>query len=1468
MKPYILNFSKLDFASTAGSIWRTPKIDLYNNTQYKNYSVRRSNYGSDILNNGIYTGQATPTSEIGVIESDRFIDYSGRIDITTWSVDIETIGTATGTAIYTLNVYHSTEASADVTVPSDWVTLPNRRETDDLYVIDAGRYAYFELEFETDVNLNNFEIALNILIEINPPVVSAFFPSTNELTERFPTWMDMNERDPQNPHYLNVATPTSLGGKVLNAIAGEWLTDLRGKIDYQQAQYFIETVDTSQKAWAYRASGIPGTLTSIQGDGIQLARTSSIAEFNESQPGDHACFWNRSSRELYVNVNYTNLTINGDQATPTVLTLTPFHVWNSIDDIGTTVDLFRLELEENLIFKKRIMDVYRNKPGTSKHAFQNALRRELDLWSFEGATPSSDYQGATPNVYEIADLEIDPQYYTVGGMPTQDFKTLVDNLAKKYPITWGYFTTGKSFWDPDGTSREGFGYLPRQYDATPVSTNYSDSGVGDGNDLYLFRPDSITDIVQFNTKLRIKGRQRTNRLEYLPLEFDVAVFGRADQTVYNNPKFEGQFTIELTIGGTAWFANVSAVATSDVKIGQAAPSASSRAMIEWTTLDGYTDASIQFFNKTTGARYSSGGATPTSQIDLDVVTALVVRPGAWNQTSQTTTLIPTAANYKAWFDGTPATWIGSGGVATLVKTPYTWQTSSGVFFVESQMTSSGSVVDNYISQKQIYTIKLNNNNPPTTAKSYVLTLPPIVFPTGTTNPETIVELATYSGSVAGAYASEDAATPVFLPHNYILVGGNGTWTLNGVARQKTFATNTTTLTFSSLNDSVYPTNVPEWSPFEAVQTANVSGTIDRNGPWRDGQRLPESNTNFLMTYLNSLTRTNFGIPNTTDYVVTWIGIDSVSSDQVMTWIESNTVKPAVSYGGETTANIIYPSNAVVETLDAGVYKFSAVPIYARLKPGANEKWTPKAHSGWMYDSAEEYYLYADPRTQVTTGASFNLIGQNRQGAPVTVSGLVSGTPKYNLRQVASFDQTAATPQYSLIHKQEMKGNATTTLYVGYDDIYGISVKNLTLDSVVSVVSTTSATNVVTLTAPSSRDYDYEVSYRVNKSFYVDNNYTVGATPTTKVVFDKTAAAAGYTSYSVTYEGSVYDSATPVDLPLNTMYTAMDEGFIYVDHTVHALGTVAVTFSPSRLSASTSDYGMLAVRTFDVNGNPKSNQVVNLYTNFGNIDKTTVTTDRDGFGYATLTSEAWDGSLTPTPATPPLTSAPPNTANGYQGKVIAESGAIEGSAAFRVDIPKPLTNRIFAVPRADSILADGQAINSIVGKLQTSVHAPVSGATVTWRKGRTVYAVLNAGAGTTTGTVVTDATGRFLIEPFLSAKEPGYWFVAVTNGTVGDIVSWYEYPNVNAALDPITNTPLANNQDATPYWQIPNHTYGSVFPVTYDEEDRLDTTNNATPQWVPPAWYAISRYRQYQMGLYGSAYYQVSATPTNQEYKEF
>jgi hypothetical protein len=130
-------------------------------------------------------------------------------------------------------------------------------------------------------------------------------------------------------------------------------------------------------------------------------------------------------------------------------------------------------------------------------------------------------------------------------------------------------------------------------------------------------------------------------------------------------------------------------------------------------------------------------------------------------------------------------------------------------------------------------------------------------------------------------------------------------------------------------------------------------------------------------------------------------------------------------------------------------------------------------------------------------------------------------------------------------------------------------------------------------------------------------------------------------------------------------------------------------------------------------------------------------------------------------------------------------------------------------------------------------------------------------------VETDNKGAFRVGPIVSqsAATPGYWLMSLESEmsssinttpitTIGDVVHWFEDAEdviLNAEQRVLPVQESFNIEDYSTYYSTP------VYKVSYLTGDPV--TASATPNVNLPAWFNIPRYRQYQMGILGSGYYE-------------
>lgn len=1405
MKVFFVRVTDSEFDKVDG-VWTSPVIDLYNNSTYKNYTHIKADYGLNLLGDRTWTGmeESSPgVTESGFVDGDRFVDTSARVDLVSYTV--ETTPAVDGLVNFSLDVLLTDDVSGD---PS-WVqSVTDVRPNDNISLLDVDRFAYFQLRVVNQADIP-FEGELLVRVEIDQPVMAPLYRHTRGVLDKLPEWMAMREID-NIPATPSLGVPSSVGGSFINAVGGQWLEDIAGDLTYLDLQKWIDTADLNQLAWVYKKTGVDQFVWKVEGDGVELSRAFDLEEFYEAEETESIFYWDETNQVIYVRQDYTLLSINEvEAATPSGLD--PHHIWNWFDDLGLLVDLERLHLESNFTYQLRILDVHRNKPGVGLDNFKLALRRELNIWSVYGSTPNSTYLGATPEVLEISDIERDPIYITPEGLPTERFTRLVAQLANDYPTTWGFFYWDNAFWDLGGPQHEGYSVLPNRFDATPLPDRHTQSGVGFGNDLFVYRPDAVTGPHQFDATLKIRGRQRSDVEQHTDVEFMVNVWGRAEKEIYNNPEVTVWLTLDVGVTGVdSFFYSFEISATSDADIINPAGTDEALTYMDIFDEDGISHLPWRDYN--TGELYEG-------EISIENIDYVGIYDGEWDVDTSSTINATPGDPYVAWLSDDDSETISASGGWAEMEPPYD-EMLPVIIFKSIEIESAPGYWE---SEKIPFTINVNGALPDQTEQPYVLSLPYVNWdPTldATPSKEYVVEIISYSEEATpqpGAYALNDDGDRFFIDTTYIELDGSNAWT-DGV---QTVADGTTDITFTTQDGAEYPIQDGSvWTLFEYTQTVPFSGMVDENGPWRNNVAPAPGNINYNWK-VAELTRSDFGIPDTVNYVPTWVGVDS-SDSEVIVWLENNTIVPFV----ENESAINYPANAIEEYEDGGVYGFESFMVKARLRPDPAPQWNPKVNSGWFYEQQQEYYLYAGRSEAVVSGVdSVVLQGVSHQGAPIIVW-TDEATPRL-IRQVAFHD---ATPTLSTQMHESIKGNGTDTLYLTYPDVYDIAVVEHHSGNVVTG-ATTAASNALVLDAPTNKDLIYDITYTVNDSFYAEMNYDDNGVKKTRLTFDQPG------DYVVSFESSILNPATPVDLPLSPLYSSLPEGFIFISHDEYPLEAIQVFMSPSRITANGTDYMQITIRSVDNYGNPKGNQSFSLSTDFGTLDTTSIVTDRDGFASAILTSD----------------DTPPGDLSG----TLTITGGVSAEVSFDVEAVLPEWGRLMAMASHEEIPADDQTEIHIFGKVEDSDYQPVVGTQVYYRRGRSLYELFQAAFE---GSVVTNSDGTFEVGPYVAATptDPGYWFVsletdpATPSHHVGDVVFWNEYPMSAYGIDDLSGLPTPANQMATPISAIPPYAVTYQFPFTYDEAATPHSSYPPlSPIWLPPKWYSLPWYLQYQLGLFGA-----------------
>lgn len=1542
MKVYFLEVPADDLTEVDGK-WVSEVVDFYRNNSYNNYSVVKSTYGfaprkvtwigarrsdTDTLLSWeeIEVLDEDFNTDSGIVENGRYIDTSGRIDIISYNA-------SEYESVLSLTVYHS-DSDDGTHYEDEWDYKGPVSISEEIALIDAERYGRLVFDFG-DYGPSPMFLAY-IRVEIDRPVMQPLYRSTRQLLDQFPEWMALSDVPPVQDT-PELAEPTSLGGNFLNAIAGEWLDDIKRTLSYRDFQKHISTVDMNQMAWAYRVSKLPRFIVSITGvdDGVsvELTRTADQAEFRDAV-NDDACYIDFNNDSLYTTKEYDEFLINDE-----VYVQELHQMWNYLDEIGLFVDLPRLRGEDNSEYQVRILDVYKNRGGVGVEQLKLALRRELSLWKYFGAAVDSDYEGATPEILDIEALEKmndpnDPsRYFEPDGMPTTRFVELVDKMSYEFPTTWGRFHWGEAIWDLGGQEHAGYNVIPYRYDAeyyiykippddqgSPTSpltyetladadffkigtytklvrvvrrgvdiyhettdvdpadvvlqpgdslffvgddgviidfaeTNnlqkviITQSGVGDGNDLLVYRPDTIIGPREFGAQIKARGKEKVWRTEYPAVTFDLRVRGGGDRDVYDHPEKTVSFTLELTTDSGVYIHSFTMTAKHNADVQEfidAAPndpiaSDATLATYEIFADDGQTSPEVEFRDSTTNELYNEDGRIP-----LEDITSVKLVQGEWQAGSYV--FIETQDHFEAFFSLVPGTLLtydsGPIDLPSELNEPIDdfgiepTSIAEGAIVMRSRQLAAPQTIAWTSDEYPVQTMVVNGVAPYLAPNDVEFDIPPdyILWPDQAvtnryiefiiesvdTNDGGTFEEGQSSSTVPGAFTRDKDNNTVFLPADYILVDGSAGWVDGSKTLSETLADETVTISIDTIQ-ALYPISFYVWELFETEYNTVLNGVVDENGPHRDGVPNPVGSTNFNFEVVENLRRDQFQnqiVPDSEEFIITWLGVES-DNDRVIVWLDNNTVKPVHHEFGE------YPETAIEEMYDEieEIYYLSPVIVRARIKPEPDPQWNPQVHSGYFYEGNQEYYFYIDKKTEVAVSSEMVLEGIPRQGAPVIVTtGDGSGE---TLRQVAFVDESVEPAQLTLDNEEWLSGTGHDMLYASYADIYGITIEDEDGNAVQG--DATASDNEVSTQVATEYGTKYLVRYRVNNSFFVDYDHIADGEQRARIVFDSAPA----TDYYITYENSLLDPAKPIDIPLNPLFSMRNEGFIFISHNEYTLDNIQVRLSPAQLLANDDDYMLITIDSLDSFGNPKAEQEFNLSTDFGTLEETTIVTDHDGFAVVTLYAVSMQ--------------SPPST-----GTLTITGQGINATADFTVEQPAPVEPSLIAAPKHEKIQADGLSQNIVFGRVVGSDLQPVANQTVHWRQARSLYELFTETADAP-DPVTTNDDGIFSVGPLTTSEseDSGYWFMKleaeVEGFSIGDAVFWYEYPVVQLGVENTDGIPQQPVQMKIPVGTLPPYADTVKFPTSYDEQANPISEQLINILWEPPTWYAVPAWRQYQLG---------------------
>lgn len=1009
MKRYLLGLRSADFNKN-GRVWITDPINLYNNKFYKNYSYKRSKTGLNLIGDYTFVGtEVTSPSYTGndaatvdqyakyvtnygevvyepaTPELLRFIDYSSRVDVISFkSAFTNYPGSEVPT--FTFQIYESD------TEDGPWLRSVFLNDSNSIFLRRSKPFIKIEIEIFSEIDdfISEFGLLLYVEVAIFEPLTDVISDSARNVARRFPSWMDVYE-DSLEPSTPELATPSSNAGKFINALIGENLDSFYYLIDENNLNSFIGSADESILDWIYLSYGVPAASMNVYGDGIKLAKASSLEALYSSKKEDYIYYHNLLDSQIVTLRSFNSLSIEGS-----TYSQEPAQIYNIFDDFGARVNISRLYLENNSNFKKRILDVYKNLPGVGVDAFKKTLRRELDLWRAYGSTPDSDYLGATPEILEISDIENSSPYFSPSGAAEDKFLSFVRHINETYPSNMGYIKWDQGIWDYAGLNGEGVGRVSSLYDmATPLSYMYQ-PGVGDFRDLQLVMPADVVDsaTTSFSGYFEASGLKVVSYSDiYGPInvgyEYSAGYTYTGVDPYYNNPNsstpFNGGVALvyEVTMPAhdqyatpATYYINLSYQDREDFFVYNYYKQTSSASpeynYISIVNSDNLTNTDLIFKNKIYDDIYINTSATPqNNSINISKASSITLKNRVkWNQSTQSYVSLP-VGSYRVRFDEDPRGYL----IPTTNAQSWSLATPS-INYMNANIKIGSTVYGN----KQITaettpildSFTLNDSNDISKIDDEIILIDnlksKILLPSGSTPSNIYIRNTKVTPSpIYGQVSTLEIKQPTY--------GGRGFNPLdeteyyipsspNIVASVYTNQNNLSSPIYSDFFQAAtvsysnppqvvkfstglsatpyYPFKQPVWvntEPGELTSTPMINGFIDELGNVYKSTELIEDSGRSLNTLIKddhlstySLSRKTFGISSseTSKYIIT--KINSVSTNPEINISQNKTfVMPEMESDNIVTIQVNKTSDLIKEIYDStsANYYYSDIEVYAK-----------------------------------------------------------------------------------------------------------------------------------------------------------------------------------------------------------------------------------------------------------------------------------------------------------------------------------------------------------------------------------------------------------------------------------------------------------------------------------------------------------------------------------------------------------
>jgi len=1387
------------------------------------------------------------------------------------------------------------------------------QETTVLFLQDVSRYCKFVVEIDAESDISNCNFLLLVQIEISEIISPYITDHARSILSRFPSWTKIYG-DSTERAIPETALPRTNAGRLINAIIGEDFDDVDVMISRIELDSFIGLSDQKQPAWLYVYSAVKPGFVKVLGDNVELARVSSMRELLEQKDTDWVFYYNFLTSQLYTLKKIINLKVDDTSYKAEVA-----QNLNSFDEFGLKVGLQRLYLESNANFRLRILDVYQNPPAINAEGLKKTLRRELDIWRAFDSTPNSDYLGATPEILEMSDIEKDIKYFGYDRIPTQEFRDFVEYINSRYPSNLGYIKWNDSYWDPAGKRAEGFSQIPHITDSATSDYYIEEyqQGIGDLNDIKIKLEKLDFGTQNHSIGLKAYGLIKTGidkAHEPIDIVYDTYVSYR--ENYIDNDTATISYDIKLTLGLHGDVQNDSVYTARYESLVKNEYDATINEYMSKNVFNpsGFTNGESIYYDSA-GAPYSNTlAANATESYALTEIPLFAVKSMQIDFISAKNSTGTTGDYGKIGFlDSVPSTFSNQGSTS-ISKTSN--QINDSIYATKLKIISNINdalktrIVNTPKIRSDRFANKINISND--ISKKSDLVIKPFdlikhfVLPNGAIplyfHIENVVEdsydLDTSSSPYQGYggislnkndgkkyllssqdnirfhFISPNFSTPHLHDH-YIDTTNSSTANYRFIDVKFPYHATPNLLAVSATPSIFYPFDYSTWINFDADYTQQIEFSISDNGIVSSSATVNydlQNNTISSLIGCFDFRRYDFGFDQGVDSSDILIYALKAINENDDIFVDVDYVSPIF----ETLDNNILDSSSNLQAnyLDAAVGTNDATPygllnyydpileeyiskgikIYAIVSSVGNEKIHPTIESGHIYQNGTPYYLYADQNSQSFYNKSEIVLNSvARQGAPIIVR-----VNEKEYLQVSFADET--NPAELSYHNIEyIKAIYDDYLALAYSNVFDVSIVD-TYTGKIIVENESSSSNVIifySINSPTIKSGNtYKVKYRVKDTFSVDNQYynEIDKSYRTKVSLLSTPNGA-YDTY-VEYEGSIFDSDIIYPfISLNPLYSALNEGYIYLADKTYPVQSVDVIISPKEILDNNKELITVNIFSKDINDNPKP--YIPYVIQGDNIAATPnlVTTDQDGYALAYVD---YIGNSVATPSTRYM------YVSGLHNEEYNDGPLTSATVNYYI---KPVTityEKLSAEVTKKIVNADGQEAINIYGSATPN-------AKVYWRRGRNLFEAFNTqysssssepGQDGRSGMVTANDLGEFIIGPYRAQNDatPGYWFVAVDtemstlpqvnpNTVAGDIVYWYERYDVNQSNSSEAVLSAYQGANVNYYHYLTDSSFKKDFET--QEVYYEDVFQNT---WNLPRWYPISRYTQYQMGLLGATPY--------------